>query len=897
MSLYTLIFGDPNKKILSDYLRKVQVVNGHEDGLKSLSDQQLLGRFIKIRSFYTPNTSLDDLLPETFAIVREASKRVLGMRHFDMQLVGGMVLHEGKIAEMKTGEGKTLVATLPVVLNAVAGKGVHIVTVNDYLAKRDAVWMGPIYSFLGLTVGCIQHDQAFLFDPAIGDKGENAFLRPISRKEAYAADVTYGTNNEFGFDYLRDNMVPALEHEVQRARNYAIVDEVDSILIDEARTPLIISAPAQESSELYYTFSRIVSRLQEGADYNIDEKMRASTLTEEGITKVERSLGISNIYDPEGIEMVHHVEQALKAQALFKKDRDYVVKDGQVIIVDEFTGRLMHGRRYSEGLHQAIEAKEGLDVKQESRTLATITFQNFFRLYAKLSGMTGTAATEAEEFSKIYGLEVVTVPTNKPMIRRDDSDRVYKNERGKFLAIVQEIKARHEIGQPVLVGTISINKNELLADLLSREGIVCNVLNAKNHEREAQIIAQAGKKGAVTVATNMAGRGVDIVLGGSPQDKTEAEEVKKLGGLHVLGTERHESRRIDNQLRGRSGRQGDSGSSQFYVSMEDDLLRIFGSDRMKRLMDRMGVPDDMPIENAMISRSIESAQKKVEGHNFDIRKHLVEYDDVINKHRDVIYKLRRNIIVNAATGTPEAEQEMKSKILGMVESELNQIVSFHTSTGDEGTWDMEEVYESVDTIFPVPLEVRIQLEDIREEAGDASHDAAARTKLISYLISLAHKAYDDLEKRVNQLTVLRTIERALYLRAIDALWVDHLDLMDHLRQGIGLRGYAQQDPLIEYQKEAYRLFSELMNSVQRQVVNAIYKIAQIKKAEARTPVTQAFEQGTQISKSSATQFQNSTTLPAQESTTQQQNSSVPKVGRNDPCPCGSGKKYKKCHGR
>ncbi|KKW02332.1 MAG: preprotein translocase subunit SecA [Candidatus Kerfeldbacteria bacterium RIFCSPLOWO2_01_FULL_48_11] len=897
MSLYTLIFGDPNKKILSDYLRKVQVVNGHEDGLKSLSDQQLLGRFIKIRSFYTPNTSLDDLLPETFAIVREASKRVLGMRHFDMQLVGGMVLHEGKIAEMKTGEGKTLVATLPVVLNAVAGKGVHIVTVNDYLAKRDAVWMGPIYSFLGLTVGCIQHDQAFLFDPAIGDKGENAFLRPISRKEAYAADVTYGTNNEFGFDYLRDNMVPALEHEVQRARNYAIVDEVDSILIDEARTPLIISAPAQESSELYYTFSRIVSRLQEGADYNIDEKMRASTLTEEGITKVERSLGISNIYDPEGIEMVHHVEQALKAQALFKKDRDYVVKDGQVIIVDEFTGRLMHGRRYSEGLHQAIEAKEGLDVKQESRTLATITFQNFFRLYAKLSGMTGTAATEAEEFSKIYGLEVVTVPTNKPMIRRDDSDRVYKNERGKFLAIVQEIKARHEIGQPVLVGTISINKNELLADLLSREGIVCNVLNAKNHEREAQIIAQAGKKGAVTVATNMAGRGVDIVLGGSPQDKTEAEEVKKLGGLHVLGTERHESRRIDNQLRGRSGRQGDSGSSQFYVSMEDDLLRIFGSDRMKRLMDRMGVPDDMPIENAMISRSIESAQKKVEGHNFDIRKHLVEYDDVINKHRDVIYKLRRNIIVNAATGTPEAEQEMKSKILGMVESELNQIVSFHTSTGDEGTWDMEEVYESVDTIFPVPLEVRIQLEDIREEAGDASHDAAARTKLISYLISLAHKAYDDLEKRVNQLTVLRTIERALYLRAIDALWVDHLDLMDHLRQGIGLRGYAQQDPLIEYQKEAYRLFSELMNSVQRQVVNAIYKIAQIKKAEARTPVTQAFEQGTQISKSSATQFQNSTTLPAQESTTQQQNLSVPKVGRNDPCPCGSGKKYKKCHGR
>ena len=897
MSLYTLIFGDPNKKILSDYLRKVQVVNGHEDGLKSLSDQQLLGRFIKIRSFYTPNTSLDDLLPETFAIVREASKRVLGMRHFDMQLVGGMVLHEGKIAEMKTGEGKTLVATLPVVLNAVAGKGVHIVTVNDYLAKRDAVWMGPIYSFLGLTVGCIQHDQAFLFDPAIGDKGENAFLRPISRKEAYAADVTYGTNNEFGFDYLRDNMVPALEHEVQRARNYAIVDEVDSILIDEARTPLIISAPAQESSELYYTFSRIVSRLQEGADYNIDEKMRASTLTEEGITKVERSLGISNIYDPEGIEMVHHVEQALKAQALFKKDRDYVVKDGQVIIVDEFTGRLMHGRRYSEGLHQAIEAKEGLDVKQESRTLATITFQNFFRLYAKLSGMTGTAATEAEEFSKIYGLEVVTVPTNKPMIRRDDSDRVYKNERGKFLAIVQEIKARHEIGQPVLVGTISINKNELLADLLSREGIVCNVLNAKNHEREAQIIAQAGKKGAVTVATNMAGRGVDIVLGGSPQDKTEAEEVKKLGGLHVLGTERHESRRIDNQLRGRSGRPGDSGSSQFYVSMEDDLLRIFGSDRMKRLMDRMGVPDDMPIENAMISRSIESAQKKVEGHNFDIRKHLVEYDDVINKHRDVIYKLRRNIIVNAATGTPEAEQEMKSKILGMVESELNQIVSFHTSTGDEGTWDMEEVYESVDTIFPVPLEVRIQLEDIREEAGDASHDAAARTKLISYLISLAHKAYDDLEKRVNQLTVLRTIERALYLRAIDALWVDHLDLMDHLRQGIGLRGYAQQDPLIEYQKEAYRLFSELMNSVQRQVVNAIYKIAQIKKAEARTPVTQAFEQGTQISKSSATQFQNSTTLPAQESTTQQQNLSVPKVGRNDPCPCGSGKKYKKCHGR
>ena len=644
MALFSKIFGDPNRRVVSTLQPLVDKINALEPEAKKLSDREFPERTKTLYNRFSKGESLDDLLPEAFALVREAARRTIGQRHFDVQLLGGIVLHQGKISEMRTGEGKTLVATLPAYLNAIAGTGVHVVTVNDYLAKRDARWMGQIYNFLGLSVGTIQHEAAFIVDPAAEGDDLTKGLRPVPRQEAYRADITYGTNNEYGFDYLRDNMVPDQRYVAQRELIYAIVDEVDSILIDEARTPLIISGPSATPSEQYYKFAELVQRLEEGPDYNVDEKLRAATLTEQGISKMEQWLGVKNIYDAGGVEMVHHIEQALKSHALFKRDRDYVVREGEVVIVDEFTGRLMFGRRYSEGLHQAIEAKEKVEIKQESQTLATITFQNYFRMYKKLSGMTGTAATEAEEFSKIYNLEVVTVPTNRPMVRKDTADSVYKTERAKYDAIARDIKVRHEQGQPVLVGTVSIAKNEMLAALLEREGIPHQMLNAKNHEKEASIIAQAGRLGAVTVATNMAGRGVDIILGGTPPVPEQADKVKVLGGLHVVGTERHESRRIDNQLRGRAGRQGDLGSSQFFLSLEDDLMRIFGGDRVKGLMERLGVPDEMPIENKMISRSIEGAQKKVEGHNFDIRKHLVEYDDVINKHRQVIYTRRRDVV-------------------------------------------------------------------------------------------------------------------------------------------------------------------------------------------------------------------------------------------------------------
>jgi preprotein translocase subunit SecA len=909
MSFLEKIFGDPNKKTLEKIQPIVDKINDLESKFESFSFEELRDETKKFRARLEKGERLDDILPEAFAVVRETAKRVLGQRHFDAQLVGGVVLHRGQIAEMKTGEGKTLTATLAVYLNALSGKGVHVVTVNDYLAKRDAVWMGQVYHALGLSIGCIQHDAAFLYDP--GYKGESLpeedsqaasfkivqeFLKPVPRGDAYAADITYGTNNEFGFDYLRDNMVTNLAGMAQRELNYAIVDEVDSILIDEARTPLIISAPAEESGELYAKFADLVRRLKENEDYNIDEKMRAATLTEAGIAKMEKWLGVENIYTAGGIAMVHHIEQALRAETLFRRDRDYVVREGEVIIVDEFTGRLMIGRRYSEGLHQAIEAKEGVRVREESKTLATVTFQNLFRLYKKLAGMTGTALTEAEEFSKIYNLEVISIPTNKPMIREDLADRIYRTEQGKFTAVVKEIKAKHELGQPVLVGTISIEKNEILSQMLEREGIPHQVLNAKHHEKEAEIIAQAGRLGAVTVATNMAGRGVDIILGGNPPSEEEAKKVRESGGLHILGTERHESRRIDNQLRGRSGRQGDPGSSQFYLSLEDDLMRIFAGDRLKGLMTRLNMPEDMPIENRMVSRSLETAQRRVEGHNFDIRKHLLEYDDVINKHREVVYKKRRDIL---------AAEDSKAKVLEMIEDEIEQVVLFHTASEQEGDWNLEEIYEVVSTIFPVPPEARIKMDDLRRWAGDKMHDAAVRTRIIEYLMELARKAYENLEKRIaeqaakmNQdgAAVMRQIEKAIMLRAIDSLWVDHLSAVDYLRTGIGLRGYGQHDPLVEYKKETYRMFQELMHFINREVVYNIYKVG----LETKTAPSLLQRQGVKMS--APAKEGDSRNAPA-DIKAKPRTAEGEKIGRNDPCPCGATKpdgtpiKYKNCCGK
>ncbi|HTW96806.1 MAG TPA: preprotein translocase subunit SecA, partial [Candidatus Methylomirabilis sp.] len=687
---------------------------------------------------------LDEILPDAFAVIREAAKRKINQRHFDVQLMGGIVLHQGKIAEMKTGEGKTLVATLPLYLNALTGKGVQLVTVNDYLSRVGAGWMAPVYNFLGLSVGVIVNQASFVYDETYTDENEKyderlAHFRKAERKEAYACDIVYGTNNEFGFDYLRDNMAPTLDYKVQRELYYAIVDEIDSILIDEARTPLIISAPAEESTDKYYKFADLVRRLKENEDYNVDEKMRAVTLSEAGIEKMENWLGIGNIYVEKGIGEVHHIEQALKAEVLFKREKDYVVKDGEVLIVDEFTGRLMPGRRYSEGLHQAIEAKEGVEIQRESQTLATITFQNYFRMYQKLAGMTGTAVTEAEEFSKIYKLEVAVIPTNKPMQRKDLNDLVYKTELGKFQAVIKDIKEKTALGQPVLVGTISIAKNELLSELMVREGLNPQFLNAKNHEKEARVIAQAGKAGAITVATNMAGRGVDIILGGQLDKNASAEEiaawkeenekVKALGGLYVIGTERHEARRIDNQLRGRAGRQGDSGMSRFYLSCEDDLMRIFAGDRMKKMMTTLRLPEDMPIESRLITGSIETAQKKVEANNFDMRKHLVEYDDVINKHRESIYRKRNEILTIAATA-PEKLSEM---ILEMVEEELEQVVSFHTAAEDVKSWNLNEIYETVNTIFPVQTELKADLSGIANETKKLEK-ALLRTKIIEHLV-------------------------------------------------------------------------------------------------------------------------------------------------------------------
>jgi len=889
MSLMQRLFGDTNAKAVREYDPLIAEINAKRDDMQKWPDEKFRMRMHDLRRQVNGDpAALEPILPEVFAMVREAGRRTIKLEHFDVQMIGGIVLHRGSIAEMRTGEGKTLVATSALALNAIVGKGAHLVTVNDYLARRDAGWMGAIYHFLGLTVGIIVHEQAFIYDPDFTNpdalEERTMHLRPIERKEAYACDITYGTNNEFGFDYLRDNMVPDKQYLVQRPFHFAIVDEVDSILIDEARTPLIISAPAEESTDRYRQFSQIVSTLDAATDYAVDEKMRAATLTETGVTKVERALKLDNLYASGGVELVHHLEQALKARVLFTRDKDYVVKDGEVIIVDEFTGRLMHGRRYSEGLHQAIEAKEGMAVKQENLTMATITLQNLFRMYPKLSGMTGTAATEAEEFHKIYNLDVVVIPTNRPMARQDMADSVYKTEQGKFMAVVREIKRRQEAGQPVLVGTISIERNELLSELLTREGVTHEVLNAKNHEREAQIIAQAGRPGAVTLATNIAGRGVDIVLGGTPADPADAQRAKDAGGLHVLGTERHESRRIDNQLRGRSGRQGDPGSSQFFVSMEDDLMRIFGSDRMKSLMDRMGVPEDMPIESSMVSRAIEQAQKKVEGHNFDIRKHLVEYDDVINKHRDVIYRRRRDIL----HGKPE---DVVARLKELIEKEITQIVSFHTAADRTTDWDLDAVYAAINAMCNLDVKDRIVLDELRTGSGDPLGVAGARSKMIDHLVKHADEALAELTKQVTDQNIFPEVARNVMLRTIDQYWVEHLELMDRLREGIGLRGYAQREPLVEYKKEAFDLFSQLINSINSQIANNIFKLT----ITPASQTTQAPKQNLQLSAAQKEATEARSTIGLKVDHQLVKGIDISTIGRNDSCPCGSGKKFKKCY--
>ncbi len=861
MSIFGKLFGDSNQGVVKQLQKVVDQINSLEPEFEKKSQDELKAltadwkKQLAELDLQQTKEKLEEILPQAFAAVREASKRTLGQRHYDVQLLGGIVLHRGSIAEMRTGEGKTLVATLPIFLNALTGRGVHLITVNDYLARWQASWMGQVYHYLGLSTASIQHEQAFLYDPSFQPEEAEVkeiesqvqglvldvkHMRPTNRRQAYAADITYGTNNEYGFDYLRDNMVVDLQQMVQRDLHYAIVDEVDSILIDEARTPLIISAPDTEPTDKYYQFAKFVEKLIEKEDYNVDEKHRAATLTEAGVAKLEKMLNIKNIYDKDGITTIHHIEQALRARTLFKRDVNYVVKDNEIIIVDEFTGRLMYGRRYSEGLHQAIEAKENVKIQQESKTLATITFQNYFRLYHKLAGMTGTAETEAEEFHKIYKLEVVQIPTNKEMVRKDLPDQVFKNVEGKFAAVIRNIKERHQKGQPVLVGTISIEKNEVLSQMLTQAGVPHELLNAKNHEREAQIISQAGRLGAVTLATNIAGRGVDIILGGNPPDLAEQEEVRKLGGLAVIGTERHESRRIDNQLRGRSGRQGDPGSSQFFLSLEDDLMRLFGGERIGKMMQTLGIPDDQPIEASLINKSIQSAQAKIEGLNFDTRKHVLEYDDVMNKQRGVVYKKRREILNG---------QELSEQILKAIEEEITSLVNFHFS---QETIDRNEIFEVVNTIMP------IKPEDILADGDEI--------QIINHLVEIAENLYEQKKTRVG-LDVMGQLEKFVFLRVIDQLWQEHLDTMEHLRDSVRLRGYGQRDPLQEFKKDGFQLFENLLIEMNKQVVYTIFKVdvapQPVNRVSSSAPKTELSATGEEI-------------------------------GRNDLCPCGSGKKYKKC---
>jgi preprotein translocase subunit SecA len=886
-AILTKIFGSKNERDLKLITPVVQRINELAPEMADRSDTQLAGLTIKFRERLANGEALDDILPEAFAAVREAGKRTLNMRHFDVQLIGGVVLHQGRISEMKTGEGKTLVATLPAYLNALEGKGVHIVTVNDYLAGRDMEWMGKIYRAMGLTVNCIQHP-----------------LTDEERKVAYAADITYGTNNELGFDYLRDNMKYELADCVQRGHNYAIVDEVDSILIDEARTPLIISGPAEESTDKYFKVDRIVPRLRRDVDYQVDEKARTVNLTEEGVEKAEKLLAVGNLFEPQNMDWVHHTYQGLKAHLLFKRDVDYMVKDGEVVIVDEFTGRLMPGRRYSDGLHQALEAKENVKIERENQTLATITFQNYFRMYKKLAGMTGTAETEAEEFYKIYKLEVNAIPTNRDLIRTEFPDVIYRTEREKYNAAVDEIKGLYEKGRPVLVGTISIEKSEKLSSLLKRQGVPHVVLNAKYHAKEAEIVAQAGRKKAVTIATNMAGRGTDILLGGNPDFLTlqslrekgldastmpkdeyekirqhwievcpkEHDEVVAMGGLHIFGTERHEARRIDNQLRGRSGRQGDPGSSRFYLSLEDDLMRIFASDRISGIMQSLGMEEGVPIESKLITRQIERAQKQVEARNFEIRKHLLEYDDVMNKQREAIYAIRRELLEGA---------DQKEYILELANDILLDLLERFTSREKpRDTWDIEGLRVSVGNQFGFDLaQLSVGLEDITYE------------RLAENLTEKVRAIYEDKEKRCGA-EYIRFQERMIMLQVLDMQWKDHLWSLDHLKEGIGLRGYGQRDPLIEYKKESFDMFEALRTRMEEETVRFLYRFEPISREEQDAREREREEARRKLLREQNLVYSaggSASETPAKRETA--------KAGRNDPCPCGSGKKFKKCHGK
>ncbi len=868
-NLIKKIVGTKNERELKRIGPLVDSANGFEEKMKAMSDEELRAQTPRFKERLANGEDLDSILPEAFAAVREAAVRTIGMRHFDVQFIGGIVLHEGRIAEMATGEGKTLVATLPVYLNALTGLGVHVVTVNDYLARRDAEWMGPVYRFLGLSVGVIVND-----------------LDDVSRRHAYGCDVTYGTNNEFGFDYLRDNMHYEIEDCVQREFNYAIVDEVDSILVDEARTPLIISGPAEESTDKYYRINKLIPQLQRERDFMIDEKAKSAYLTEEGVARLEKLLGIENLYDPNYVDFLHHINQALRAHKLFDKDVDYIVKDGQVIIVDEFTGRLMPGRRYSEGLHQALEAKENVKIERENQTLATVTFQNYFRMYKKLAGMTGTADTEAVEFKKIYNLDVVVIPTNRDLIRTNFPDIVYRTEKEKFRAAVKEIEELYRTGKPVLVGTLSIEKSERLAEMLKRKGIPHNVLNAKNHEREAEVVAQAGRSKAVTISTNMAGRGTDILLGGNPgflalsmtkgekgseeYEKAlekardicskDKEEVIRLGGLHILGTERHESRRIDNQLRGRAGRQGDPGSSRFYVSLEDEIMRIFGSEKISPILGKLGMDEDTPIEHPLIAKAIENAQTRVEGHNFEIRKYLLEYDNVMNKQRETIYGMRREIMKNG---------DVREKVLDMVDEICDEIVS---ECAPEKVypeeWDLQSLKSRIyETFF---IHIDFDMEEVKKMTREGLLD-----RVLSSITSFYEKKSQDFGE-----DELRAVERFIVLNSLDTFWKEHLLSLDHLKEGIGLRGYGQKDPLREYQRESFNLFLDMVERVKYDTVKKLFAVqpAREQHVEYHEPVM----------------FFNKTDggAPADSSDKKEK-----KVGRNDPCPCGSGKKYKKCCGR
>ncbi len=871
VSVLQKILGDPNDKALKRLGSNKNKVNALEPEFQGLSDKQLRAKTEEFRERLQGRESLDDLLPEAFATVREAARRNLGQRHYDVQIMGGAALHEGKIAEMRTGEGKTLVATLAVYANALTGRGVHVVTVNDYLARRDPVWMGPIYEALGLTVGCLQHDAGFVYDP--NEDGKLPGLREVTREDAYRTDITYGTNNEFGFDYLRDNMALSADRRVQRELHYAIVDEVDNILIDEARTPLIISGPAEEPVQLYQNFARLVPRLDPAEDYTIDDRSRAISLTQEGIGKMEKWTNTSNLYDPENFHLVHYMENALTAHVMKQRDKDYVVRDSEVVIVDEFTGRLQPGRRWSDGLHQAVEAKEGLRIQRESITYATITLQNYFRMYEKLAGMTGTAATEADEFFRIYGLEVVEVPTNKPMERDDLSDLVYQSTEGKWKAVTDKIVELHETQQPLLIGTTSIEDSEFLSERLRRRGVRYQVLNAKNHEGEAGIIAQAGRLGAVTVSTNMAGRGTDIVLGGADTSREdwqqEHDSVVGLGGLYVIGTEHHDARRIDNQLRGRAGRQGDPGCSQFYVSLEDELMQRFGGDRIKTVMGWTGLEDDTPVENKLVTKSISGAQVKVEGYHFDIRKHLLEFDDVLNKQREVIYDDRHEAL---------GDGNLRERTLDMLRQEYARLASQHLPGRLSDDWVPEGLIDELGQIGPVP-------EDLDDEEKVFQYGL---DQIMGILSAHAEGIYTEREEAIGA-EHMRLTERFLLLRAIDSHWIQHLTAMENLRTGIGLHAYGQRDPLVMYRSEGQKMFRDLQDRIQRDVVRTLFHVA----VDPAQVVAQMGGSGSPRRNRSSGSPMRAVGGPNRNA----QPAGGAKVGRNAACPCGSGRKYKRCCGK